>query len=37
VRKVVRKFAQEEEERAAGWRRILEQTTVGLLRQSEEG
>jgi hypothetical protein len=36
VRKVVRKFAQEEEERSAGWRRILEQTTVGLLRQSEE-
>src|SRR5215211_6713028 len=37
VRKVVRKFAEAEEERSAGWRRILEQTTVGLLRQSEEG
>src|SRR5688572_1028020 len=36
VRKVVRKFAQERE-RSAGWRRILEQTTAGLLRQSEEG
>jgi NTE family protein len=36
VRRVVRKFAQERE-RSAGWRRILEQTTAGLLRQSEEG
>src|SRR5215212_6077143 len=36
VRKVVRKFAQAEEERSAGWRRILEQTTAGLLRQSED-
>jgi predicted acylesterase/phospholipase RssA len=36
VRKVVRKFAEEPEERAAGWRRILEQTTSGLLRQSED-
>jgi NTE family protein len=35
VRKVVRKFAQEQE-RTAGWRRILEQTTGALLRQSEE-
>jgi hypothetical protein len=35
VRKVVRKFAQERE-RQAGWRRILEQTTAGLLRQSED-
>ena len=29
VRKVVRKFAEEPEERSAGWRRILEQTTAG--------
>jgi predicted acylesterase/phospholipase RssA len=36
VRKVVRRFAAERE-RAAGWRRILEQTTGALLRQSEEG
>jgi NTE family protein len=36
VRKVVRRFG-EERERAAGWRRILEQTTGALLRQSEEG
>jgi hypothetical protein len=36
VRKVVRKFAEEPEERSAGWRRILEQTTTGLLRQSED-
>jgi NTE family protein len=35
VRKVVRKFAKDRE-KAAGWRRILEQTTTGLLRQSEE-
>jgi NTE family protein len=35
VRKVVRKFAKEPEKTAA-WRRILEQTTAGLLRQSEE-
>jgi NTE family protein len=36
VRKVVRRFAKERE-RTAGWRRILEQTTGALLRQSEEG
>ena len=35
VNKVVRRFA-EEQEKAAGWRRILEQTTAGLLRQSED-
>jgi NTE family protein len=35
VRKVVRRFTKERE-RAAGWRRILEQTTGALLRQSEE-
>ncbi len=35
VRKVVRKFAKDRE-RTAAWRRILEQTTAGLLRQSEE-
>ena len=35
VRKVVRKFAKEREKTAA-WRRILEQTTGGLLRQSGE-
>jgi predicted acylesterase/phospholipase RssA len=35
VRKVVRKFAQARE-RTAAWRRILEQTTGALLRQSEE-
>jgi NTE family protein len=35
VRKVVRKFA-EERERSAGWRRILEQTTGALLRQSDQ-
>ncbi len=35
VRKVVRKFARERE-KTAGWRRILEQTTGALLRQSEE-
>jgi NTE family protein len=35
VRKVVRKFAKDRE-RSAGWRRILEQTTAGLVRQSEE-
>jgi len=28
--------AEEPEERSAGWRRILEQTTTGLLRQSED-
>jgi NTE family protein len=33
VRKVVRKFA-EEHEKSAGWRRILEQTTGALLRQT---
>jgi NTE family protein len=36
VRKVVRKFAKEQENTAA-WRRILEQTTGALLRQSEDG
>jgi predicted acylesterase/phospholipase RssA len=36
VRKVVSKFAEQPEERSAGWRRILEQTTTGLLRQSED-
>ena len=35
VRKVVRRFARERE-RTAAWRRILEQTTGALLRQSEE-
>jgi NTE family protein len=35
VRKVVRKVAKEQE-RTAAWRRILEQTTGALLRQSEE-
>jgi NTE family protein len=35
VRKVVRNVA-EERERTAAWRRILEQTTGALLRQSEE-
>ena len=35
VRKVVKKFAREREKTAA-WRRILEQTTGALLRQSEE-
>ena len=35
VRRVVRKFAKDRE-RTAAWRRILEQTTAGLLRQSEE-
>jgi NTE family protein len=35
VRKVVRRFTAERE-RSAGWRRILEQTTGALLRQSEE-
>jgi NTE family protein len=35
VRKVVRKFAKEREKTTA-WRRILEQTTGALLRQSEE-
>jgi NTE family protein len=35
VRKVVSRFTKERE-RSAGWRRILEQTTGALLRQSEE-
>jgi hypothetical protein len=35
VRKVVRSAAKEKE-RSAAWRRILEQTTGALLRQSEE-
>jgi NTE family protein len=35
VRKVVKKFAQEREKTAA-WRRILEQTTGALLRQSDQ-
>ena len=35
VRKVVRK-SDEEREKTAAWRRILEQTTGALLRQSEE-
>ena len=35
VRKVVRRFSQEKEKTRA-WRRILEQTTGTLLRQSEE-
>jgi NTE family protein len=35
VRKVVRRFAKEREKTAA-WRRILEQTTGALLRQSED-
>ena len=35
VRRVVRRFAREREKTAA-WRRILEQTTGALLRQSEE-
>jgi NTE family protein len=35
VRKVVGKFA-EEREKAAGWRRILEQTTGALLRQTNQ-
>ena len=35
VRKVVRKVA-EDREKTAAWRRILEQTTAGLLRQSEQ-
>jgi len=35
VRKVVRRF-EEEREKTAAWRRILEQTTGALLRQSEE-
>ena len=36
VRKVVKKFA-EEREKTAAWRRILEQTTGALLRQSQDG
>jgi NTE family protein len=35
VRKVVRRFAKEREQ-GAGWRRIFEQTTGALLRQSED-
>ena len=35
VRKVIRKFAKEKE-RTAAWRRILEQTTGALVRQSED-
>ncbi len=35
VRKVVRKFSKERE-RSAGWRRILEQTTGALLRQTDQ-
>jgi predicted acylesterase/phospholipase RssA len=35
VQKVVRRFAKEREQQA-GWRRIFEQTTGALLRQSEE-
>ncbi len=35
VRKVVKRFS-EERERTAAWRRILEQTTGALLRQSED-
>jgi predicted acylesterase/phospholipase RssA len=35
VRKVVKKFA-EEREKTAAWRRILEQTTGALLRQSDQ-
>jgi predicted acylesterase/phospholipase RssA len=37
VRKVMRHFAAEERERSAGWRRIFEQTTGALLRQSADG
>jgi hypothetical protein len=36
VRKVIKRFSQEREKTRA-WRRILEQTTGALLRQSEEG
>ena len=36
VRKVVRKFSKDREKTAA-WRRILEQTTGALLRQSQDG
>jgi predicted acylesterase/phospholipase RssA len=36
VRKVVRRFAKEEPEKTRAWRRIFEQTTGALLRQSEE-
>ncbi len=35
VRKVVKKFSKERE-RSAGWRRILEQTTGALLRQTDQ-
>ena len=36
VRKVVRRFTKEREQQS-GWRRIFEQTTGALLRQSEDG
>jgi predicted acylesterase/phospholipase RssA len=36
VRKVIRKFDRERGEGTAAWRRILEQTTGALLRQSED-
>jgi NTE family protein len=36
VRKVMRHFAPEKEEKTRAWRRILEQTTGALLRQSNE-
>ena len=36
VRKVIRHF-EREKERTRAWRRILEQTTGALLRQSEDG
>ena len=36
VRKVVRRFAREEREKTRAWRRIFEQTTGALLRQSEQ-
>ena len=37
VRKVVRHFEAEKGENAPAWRRILEQTTSALLRQSAGG
>jgi NTE family protein len=37
VRKVVEHFASGEPERRRAWRRILEQTTGALLRQSAAG
>lgn len=37
VRKVVRRFTKEQREQQSGWRRIFEQTTGALLRQSEDG